>query len=1099
MLEKKTRPRTATNRTNESWNNKYFPKIPNQTYQTNKDIITQRNSNKNIIDLDDSILNEEFSSLIDLWKDLGVTNEFRKQFNNSLSHLSNEEKEIFIENEIKNLNKFREYLMKFTNDVTQREKNIQLLRKFEEIVESTFPEGNQQLNDSILNDIINVIEALRYNSINCVNSLIKVRELSYYKSLNGKFDFNKMNKAYIYNNDYLIKMKDDMKFLRNSYLGKYIDFTNGEIEPFLICCSPKKNNRNRRQDKINIPINDELMKGIKQAKYYFIQDLMFFNIEEDNKRNKNNISFSFYNNSNYNVGFNSLYKSNNSNNYNNLSGKNSFINKTSRINSGKTSTNASYNKTGNVNNINLNNLNMNRTLYKLKVVKGEDKYNLMFLNSEQNFYKTKQFKSNMSQSISNFQGNRNYNENISKYRIRIEREQIPSMTRDIFLKRLDSIGKDKKEQNIEHSMRDFTEKNKTKEKYEKQKQKEKEDKEKEKEKEDKEKKDNQNENDNIEEENKDNDYQKKEESFKIEYNEEKKENIEEKSEGIEKENENQKEEKNDESEIDDYEKEFENEENEKEKEKETNKLKSKKPEKNKLENEEIEKEENEDEDYGGFDNVNSSEDEKLKTNKNDYKIEYYKDDINNLIRILSDKNYIEQIPENEKNLFNLSEESFYPNNLIKGLYPKILICYPKNENNENITALCNYSFSSLDKPITILINHLSSINYNDDDNSWASQIEQLINFIKNNTNYDTIEINFNDINNFDKNMKKLFKNNLNFEIDENKKKIIYKNPNSEYESSKQIRASRYLSIKTASLVSYSNNISSNQFTNDKYINIFQIYCILNEKQKLEQFTLNDIGNKGLLIDIEEVKNSLKNNIIFSLNNTNLNSIKKNIQEKISNDTNFEYLEYNGKNISDLILYNNIPPLRSGISIKLNKIYYNRIEDKLEILYDQSSNSKIYLIPTYDEETKIIIAELNKNLKKKIIEKSGNIYENFYDLFDKLVPDKENNTTKTLYIPSFSIESRLGSSHIINIENNINILDNKNSNSLYINSVDEFFEIEWYFEMNLNNNFPISTNKNDIIIKDMFLFGVFNEKLWDINRLPATLLYIITKDYWNKIN
>ena len=79
------------------------------------------------------------------------------------------------------------------------------------------------------------------------------------------------------------------------------------------------------------------------------------------------------------------------------------------------------------------------------------------------------------------------------------------------------------------------------------------------------------------------------------------------------------------------------------------------------------------------------------------------------------------------------------------------------------------------------------------------------------------------------------------------------------------------------------------------------------------------------------------------------------------------------------------------------------------------------------------------------------------------------------------------------------MDNKNSNSLYINSVDEFFEIEWYFEMNLNNNFPISTNKNDIIIKDMFLFGVFNEKLWDINRLPATLLYIITKDYWNKIN
>ena len=107
--------------------------------------------------------------------------------------------------------------------------------------------------------------------------------------------------------------------------------------------------------------------------------------------------------------------------------------------------------------------------------------------------------------------------------------------------------------------------------------------------------------------------------------------------------------------------------------------------------------------------------------------------------------------------------------------------------------------------------------------------------------------------------------------------------------------------------------------------------------------------------------------------------------------------------------------------------------------------------------------------------------------------------KTLYIPSFSIESRLCSSHITNIENNINILDKKNNNSLYINSVDEFFQIDWYFEMNLNNNFQIKPNENDIIIKDMFLFGVFNERIWDINRIPATHLYIITKDYWNKSN
>ena len=80
---KKTRPKTATNRTNESWNNKYFPIILKQTNQTNKNILSQRNSNNNIIDQNDSILNEEFYSLINVWNDLGVTNEFRNQFKKS--------------------------------------------------------------------------------------------------------------------------------------------------------------------------------------------------------------------------------------------------------------------------------------------------------------------------------------------------------------------------------------------------------------------------------------------------------------------------------------------------------------------------------------------------------------------------------------------------------------------------------------------------------------------------------------------------------------------------------------------------------------------------------------------------------------------------------------------------------------------------------------------------------------------------------------------------------------------------------------------------------------------------------------------------------
>ena len=1097
---KKTRPKTATNRTNESWNNKNFPIIPKQTNQTNKNFLSHRNSNKNIIDPNDSFLNKEFSTLINYWNDLGVTNEFRNQFKNLLSPLSDEEKEIIIENEMKNLNKFREILIKFTNDVTQREKNIQLLRKFEEIVESTFPEGDQQLNDSILNDIINVIEALRYNSINCVNSLLKVRELSYYKSLNGKFNFNKMNKAYIYNNDYLIKMKNDMNFLRNSYLGNYIDFTNGDIDPFLICCSPKKNSRNRRQDKITIPINDELMKRIKQAKYYFIQDMMFFNIDEDKKNNKNNISFNFYNYSN--SGFNNLYRSNNNNfinnnNINNFTGKNSFISKTSRINSAKSRIDSSFNKSGN--NINLNNLNMNRTLYKLKVINGEEKYNLMFLNGEQNFYKHKHFKNNMNQSRSNYQVNnyqnnnyiydKNYNENLSNNRIRIEREQIPSMSRDEFLKRLDSIGKDREEQNIDHSMSDYIEKNK---KNDKKKTKEEDFNNKKEEKksinENNEKIDNENENKNDnnniekENENKDNFSQNKEEIFEIVYGDQ----------------ENK-------SEIEEYQNEFENEEKEKENE---NKLKSKKQNKNEFENEESKNDENEEkeekkeeenedenEDYGGFEEV-KSDDKFFETNKDDYNIEYYKDDINNLIRILSEKNYFENIPENEKELFNLSEESFYPNNLIKGLYPKILICYPKNKESESISALCQFNYENEFNKKKLIINHLSSINSENNSNDWIDQIENIINYIKINLSFNEISLVLtylqkeNGVQVIDKDIKNLFENKLNFKWANiqnlvNKKRtqtILFINN----DSSPNLTNS-FINIDTLSIVTFSNNFVSSVLKNEQYINIFSIYSLLAEKSYKNEIKLEKENENGILLDRMKINQILKDIINYNLNIESKDDIEDLIKENFNLDTLF----YNNEK-GDIVTMKIHPDLNSRITLKYNSYYYNRIESEIGILSEPNTNSKFYFIPTNNILISIMICQLTSKLKEKL--DNNNFYENFYSFYKNLI--KDSGKINTIYIPCFNYKGKFSSTGLNSVGKNVKIYD-ENNNTLYFNTIDELFKINMDVDSNVENNFSISPNNtnNEVIINNDFLLGICNVDILTNIHIPLIQLFIITQDHW----
>ena len=152
---------------NSSKTNKYKTFFSSMKDETNKSSI--KLNDNNILDQNDFNLNEEFNSLIILWDDLGVTKEFQKQFKNSLLPLLNEEKLNYIQKEKIELTKFRNALLNFTKNVSQREKNIDLLKKYDEIID---------INLSKLNDIQKIIENLRISSVNCVNSIIKLRSFS---------------------------------------------------------------------------------------------------------------------------------------------------------------------------------------------------------------------------------------------------------------------------------------------------------------------------------------------------------------------------------------------------------------------------------------------------------------------------------------------------------------------------------------------------------------------------------------------------------------------------------------------------------------------------------------------------------------------------------------------------------------------------------------------------------------------------------------------------------------------------------------------------------------------------------------------------------
>jgi len=85
---------------------------------------------------------------------------------------------------------------------------------------------------------VQVFKNIRVLSINIINYFNKVREASSYYIMGGKFNLDNLSSGFNYDRNYLIKMKNDTDFLRNSLLGKYFNFYH-DSDPFLISIAEK--------------------------------------------------------------------------------------------------------------------------------------------------------------------------------------------------------------------------------------------------------------------------------------------------------------------------------------------------------------------------------------------------------------------------------------------------------------------------------------------------------------------------------------------------------------------------------------------------------------------------------------------------------------------------------------------------------------------------------------------------------------------------------------------------------------------------------------------------------------------------------------------
>ena len=113
-----------------------------------------------------------------------------------------------------------------------------------------------------------------------------------------------------------------------------------------------------------------------------------------------------------------------------------------------------------------------------------------------------------------------------------------------------------------------------------------------------------------------------------------------------------------------------------------------------------------------------------------------------------------------------------------------------------------------------------------------------------------------------------------------------------------------------------------------------------------------------------------------------------------------------------------------------------------------------------------------------------------------IPQTLKTELKIIYIPTFLIKTHLYT-YDLNEFNNNRTINNKDSNEqLYLNSVDEYINIEFKPDDNIKNSFsivPIEDKIKNIIIKDSFIVGIFANDIINNDKLPLMQFLYVTKD------
>ena len=365
--------------------------------------------------------NEIFSEIELLWDELGITDEYQDQFELYTGTIVNPNtKNRFLSIEKNNLDKTKEILIKFSKEKKNRLKNIELLKQLNNTIKLNNNNGELKVGKDIIKSVVDCIKAIRINSINVINNIIKIRENLTCYSIEDKVDFDVLFKNFGFDNNYLLKMNSELSFLKYSEINNIFEKneTDENLDTFIAIYNNVVNKG--ENDKISISISKEMYSAIDKCRYYIAQDGFLNNIKVRKKLKSNKANGRLINNK--------------------LKGNQKALSNCFRDNN---NFNSNYNPNY-----------MDVKLHKLKSELGKD-YNNIFMSSKQN--------SNISIPNNNnrrfkMQSKRGANSNVIVYR-ETEIDNSPyRINKNIdFNLDLGSIKKVKQEENYEHKYDDFHE------------------------------------------------------------------------------------------------------------------------------------------------------------------------------------------------------------------------------------------------------------------------------------------------------------------------------------------------------------------------------------------------------------------------------------------------------------------------------------------------------------------------------------------------------------------------------------------------------------------------------------------------------------------